>query len=36
MAKNNNNTPNKKINKEKKLAFAPSSLILANNFLPVI
>jgi len=28
---------NKKINKDKKqLAFAPSSLILANNFLPVI
>ena len=29
-------TPNKKLNKDKKqLAFAPSSLILANNFLPV-
>ena len=27
---------NKKLNKDKKqLAFAPSSLILANNFLPV-
>jgi hypothetical protein len=30
-------SPNKKINKDKKqLAFAPSSPILANNFLPVI